>query len=52
MLKNLFALNLLITVLLFNSPIVAQEIANDVIKQRIQDYKEDPRGPFAIIKWF
>jgi hypothetical protein len=38
--------------LLFNVILMAQEVDDATIRQRINNYKEDLRGPFQIIKWF
>ena len=39
-------------VCLFVSSVQAQKLSDDAIRQAIQEFKEDPRGPYAIIKWF
>ena len=31
---------------------IAQAVDRETIRQRIQDYKEDSRGPYYLIKWF
>lgn len=49
--KLLFS-NLTFLFLLFSVILTAQEVDDATIRQRINNYKEDFRGPFQIIKWF
>ena len=42
----------LLFLLLFNLNLTAQEFSNATIKQTIQEFKNDPRGPYLRIRWF
>ena len=37
---------------LFSFSLQAQEVSNEVLKQRIQAYKADQRGPYKEIRWY
>ena len=50
--NKLLLINLTCLILFTTLVLSAQEVDNETIRQRIQQYKEDPRGPFQIIKWF
>ncbi|WP_047545833.1 PEP/pyruvate-binding domain-containing protein [Psychroserpens sp. Hel_I_66] len=49
---NKFYLYLVILCLCFSSEIKAQELSISEIKNLIESYKKDPRGPYLRIKWF